>query len=393
MDFDLTPDEAAFRAEVRAFLTRELTPEVWREHRDLGEQGMWTPAFTKAFRRKLGAAGYIGMGWPREYGGGGRSRVYQAIFWDEMEYFRAPGLDRSITYVPNALLALGTEQQKQSLLPRVMRGELSWFVGYSEPEAGSDLAGLKAAAVEDPATGDFIITGQKSFSSDAHMADYGWVAVRTDPAMSRHRGISLFIVDMTLPGVQITKYPTLAGWTHHAVYFDQVRVPRSMMVGELNEGWRVVMGAIDFERAALASYGLVGFQLDRLLAWCGAERADGTRKLDDPLVQDELVRLAIEGEGTRLMTYWLASLHARGLMPQHETSLALLVKRETARRFDVAGLEMLGPFGPLRAGSPWAELEGDVEVEYRDRLYFQFAAGGFDITRNVVAQRGLGLPR
>jgi alkylation response protein AidB-like acyl-CoA dehydrogenase len=153
------------------------------------------------------------------------------------------------------------------------------------------------------------------------------------------------------------------------------------------------MGAIDFERAALASHGLVGFQLDRLLDWCATGQNGASPQLEDPLVQDELVRLAIEGEGSRLMTYWLASLHERGLMPQHETSLALLVKRETARLLDVAGLELLGPYGPLRTGSPWMQLSGDVEVEYRDHLYFQFAAGGFDITRNVVAQRGLGLPR
>ena len=393
MDLEFTQEQLEFRGEVRAFLTRELTPEVWKNHRDQSEQGMWTEAFTKAFRRKLGAAGYIGMGWPKEYGGGGRSRIYQAIFWDEMEYYRAPGLDRSITYVPNALLAFGSDHQKKLLLPQVMRGELAWFVGYSEPEAGSDLANLKTLAVEDEVSGDFIITGQKSFSSDAHMADYGWVAVRTNAEMSRHRGVSLFIVDMKSPGVEITRYQTLAGWTHHSVYFNKVRVPRSMLVGDLNEGWRVVMGAIDFERAALASHGLVGFQLDRLLDWCGAGHDGAPPQIEDPLVQDELVRLAIEGEGTRLMTYWLASLHERGLMPQHETSLALLVKRETARRLDVAGLELLGPFGPLRTGSPWVQLNGEVEVEYRDRLYFQFAAGGFDITRNVVAQRGLGLPR
>ena len=393
MDLELTPEQLAFRAEVRGFLARELTPAVWQAQRDLSEQGMWTAQFTKAFRKKLGVAGYIGMGWPEEFGGGGRSRVYQAIFWDEMEYFRAPGLDRSITYVPNALLAFGSEEQKRLLLPQVMRGELAWFVGYSEPEAGSDLASLKTAAIEDPQTGDFIITGQKSFSSDAHMADYGWVAVRTDPALSKHRGLSLFIVDMKSPGVEITRYPTLAGWTHHAVYFNAVRVPRSMMVGQLHEGWRVVMGAIDFERAALASHGLVGFQFDRLLGWCAEARAGNAPLLDDPVVQDDLVGLAIESEGTRLMTYWLASLHARGLMPQHETSLALLVKRETARRFDVAGMALLGQFAPLRPGSPWAQLGGEIEVEYRDRLYFQFAAGGFDITRNVVAQRGLGLPR
>jgi len=289
MELKLTADEAAFRTEVRDFLKRELTPEVWHAHRDMNEQGMWTPDFTKAFRRKLGAAGYIGMGWPKEYGGGGRSRVYQAIFWDEMEYHRAPGLDRSITYVPNAIMALGSDAQKADLLPKMSRGELSWFVGYSEPDAGSDLASLKTRALED---GDhFIVTGQKSFSSDAHMADYGWIATRTDPTSSKHRGLTMFIVDMTLPGVTVSKYPTLAGWTHHAVHFDQVRVPRSMMVGELHQGWKVVMGAIDFERAALSSAGLVGYQFDRLLAWCMQDRDGAGRKLDDPLVQDELVRV------------------------------------------------------------------------------------------------------
>ena len=391
MDFQLTDDEKAFRAEVRGFLQRELTPEVWKAHRDPTEQGMWTAGFTKAFRRKLGAAGYIGMGWPKEYGGGGRNRVYQTILWDEMEYHRAPGIDRSVTYIPNAMIAFGSEAQKAEFLPKMVRGELSWFVGYSEPEAGSDLASLKTKAVED---GDhFVISGQKAFSSDAHMADYGWVATRTDATSTKHHGLTMFIVDMKTPGVNVTEYPTLAGWTHHAVHFDNVRVPKSMMVGERDQGWKVVMGAIDFERAALASAGLVNYQLDRLLAWCAREREGAAPLLDDPLVRDDLVRLAIEAETGKLMSYWLASLHAKGLRPQHETSLALLVKRETARRFDAAGLELLGQFAPLRAGSPAAALDGEVETEYRDHLYFQFAAGGFDITRNVVATRGLGLPR
>jgi len=166
-----------------------------------------------------------------------------------------------------------------------------------------------------------------------------------------------------------------------------------MLVGELHQGWKVVMGAIDFERAALSSAGLSGYQLDRLLAWCLRERPVGAPLIEEPMVQDQLVRLAVEHEGARLMAAWLASLHARGHMPQHETSLALLVKREVSRLFDIAGLELLGPAAPLRAGSPWAPLAGEVEVEYRDHLYFQFAAGGFDITRNVVALRGLGLPR
>ncbi len=391
MDFEFTDDQRRFRAEVQEFLRHELTPEVWAAHRDTGEQGMWSVPFTKAFRRKLGAAGYIGMGWPSEYGGGGRSRIYQAIFWDEMEYARAPGLDRSITYVPNILLAFGSSVQKQTLLPQVVRGELAWFVGYSEPEAGSDLANVSTRAVDD---GDaFIVTGQKAFSSDAHTADYSLVLARTAPDSSRHRGLTLMIVDMTAPGVKISRHPTLAGWTHHAVYFDAVRVPKSMVLGDINEGWKVVMGAIDFERAALASHGLVAFQLDRLLDWTRHGTGEGPAPIDEPTVQEELVRLAIESEGARLTTYWLASLHAKGLMPQHETSLAVLVKRETARRLDASGLEMLGAFGPLRHGSPAVQLDGDIELEYRDRLYFQFAAGGFDITRNVIALRGLGLPR
>ena len=391
MDFALTAEEAAFRDEVRAFMKREITPEVWQLHRDPGEQGQWAPEFIKAFRRKLGAAGYIGMGWPKEFGGGGRSRICQAIFWDEMEYHRAPGLDRSITYIPNALMAFGTPTQKADLLPGIVRGELSWFVGYSEPEAGSDLAGLKTKAV--PHGDDFIITGQKSFSSEAHFADYGYVATRTEPGSSRHRGITMFIVDMKSPGVEVSNHPTLAGWTHHAVYFNEVRVPRSMMVGELDQGWKVLMGGVDFERAALSSHGLIDYQLDRLCAWSRQVTDGNSRRIDDPVVRDELVRLAIESEGARLMSQWIASLSARGLMPQHETSLALLVKRETARLLDVAGLGLLGPYAPLRAGAPGAQLEGEVEAEYRDHLYFQFAAGGFDITRNVVAQRGLGLPR
>jgi alkylation response protein AidB-like acyl-CoA dehydrogenase len=391
MDFKLTLEEQAFRLEVQDFLRRELTPDVFQAHRDLGEQGMWTADFTKAFRRKLGAAGYIGMGWPKEYGGGGRNRVYQTILWDEMEYHRAPGIDRSVTYIPNAVIAFGSDAQKAEFLPQMVRGELSWFVGYSEPEAGSDLAALKTKAVED---GDyFIITGQKAFSSDAHMADFGWVATRTDATSTKHNGLTMFIVDMKLPGVTITEYPTMAGWTHHAVHFDNVRVHKSMMVGARDQGWKVVMGAIDYERGALASAGLVNYQLDRLLAWCSQPREGAAPLLEDPVVRDELVRLAIEAETGKLASYWLASLSAKGLRPQHESSVALLVKRETSRKFDAAALELLGQFAPLRTGSPAAALNGEVEVEYRDHLYFQFAAGGFDITRNVVATRGLGLPR
>lgn len=389
MEFDLTPEQEEFRAELCGFLQRELTDEVRWANRDLNEQDGWSVEFTKQFRRRLGEAGYLGISWPAEYGGGGKDMLFQTIFVEEMEYHRAPGLDRSITYVPQAIATYGSEEQKAMFLPRLRRGEIAFFVGYSEPEAGSDLASLQTRAEDH---GDyFVITGQKAYSSGAHMADYGWVAVRTDPDAPKHRGISLFIVDMKIPSIHITTHRTVAGWQHHSVYFDRVRVPRSMLVGELNMGWRIIMGAIDLERAALAAPGLVRFQLDRLIAHC--LRPETGTSLDDATVVDRLVRLAVEVEAARLLSYWVASMHAHGKAPQHETSLAVLYKRETARQADVIGVELLGPFAPLHEGPSWSPLAGEVEREYRDHLYFHFAAGGFDITRNVIAVRGLGLPR
>ena len=389
MDFEFNDEQLAFRNEVCEFLRSELTPEVCRLHRDPTEQGGWSATFTAQFRRMLGERGYISLTWPKTWGGSERDAIYGLLLAEELEYHRAPALDRSITYIPPALLRYGSEQQKAELLPRIRRGEVAWFVGYSEPEAGSDLASLTTRAVDD---GDaFILTGQKAFSSDAHIADFGWVAARTDPTASKHHGISVFIVDMTSPGVHLSTQQTMAGWTHHAVYFDGVRVPKEHLVGGLNNGWSVIVGAIDIERAALATPGLLRLQLDRLVAWC--TQGWGSRRVDDPVVTERLCELAVEVEASRAMSYWVASLDAQGKRPQHETSMALLYKRETARRLDVAGLEMLGHHGLLRGPSRWAPFNGDIEAEYRDHVYFHFAAGGFDITRNVIATRGLGLPR
>ena len=389
MDFELNDDERAFRKEVCAFLSSELTPDVWRDHRDPREQGGWSQDFTRYFRRRLGERGYISLGWPKADGGSEKNAIYTLLLAEEMEYHRAPALDRSITYIPPALLQFGSGEQKAMLLPRIARGEIAWFVGYSEPEAGSDLASLKTRAVEDGDT--YVISGQKSFSSDAHIADFGWVAARTDPSAPKHRGIGVFIIDMRSPGIEITRYPTMAGWTHHAVYFNHVRVSKKMLVGRANEGWRVIMGAIDIEREALATPGLLHVQLDRLLAWCS--RGWGTRSIDDAVVLDRLCDLAIETEAARAISYWVASLRSRGERPQHETSMALLYKRETARRLDVAAVELLGSYAILRGPSAGAPFNGDVEADYRDHVYFHFAAGGFDITRNVIASRGLGMPR
>ncbi len=386
MRFAFTPEQRELRDAVCAFLRRELMPAARREHHDPDQLGSWSVPFAKAFQRRLGAAGFIGLSWPVEYGGQGRDASLDAIVVREIEYHRGPSLDSgTISYLPSTILRCCNEEQKRRFLPRLARGEISFFVGYSEPEAGSDLAALQLRA---EAHGDtFVLRGQKAFSSGAHMADFGWVAARTDPEAPKHRGISLFIVDMASPGITISASRTAGGWLHHAVYFDDVQVPRAMLVGELNGGWRLIMGAIDHERAILASPGAVEGAFDELLA------ASAERVRDDPVAADLLARLAIETEIVALSANWLDALREAGREPQHETSLALIMKRETQRAIEAAAMQLFGPFAPLRAGSPHAPAGGRFEQDERDHLYYHFAAGGFDITRNVIAARGLGLPR
>ncbi|MHB8574399.1 MAG: acyl-CoA dehydrogenase family protein [Dehalococcoidia bacterium] len=393
MQFADSDDQRAFRDRLRAFLRIELSEGARREHYDPDELGGWSAAFSREFQRRLGAAGFIGASWPVEYGGQGRDASLDMVLVWELEYQRGPNLDSgTISYLPGSVLRFCSEEQKREYLPRLARGEISFFVGYSEPDAGSDLASLQLRATEQGDT--FVLHGQKAFSSGAHVADFGWVAARTDPDAPKHRGISLFIVDMRSPGISVSASHTAGGWLHHAVFFDNVEVPRSRLVGELNGGWRMIMGAIDTERAVLASPGATESAFDALVAATReTEDGDGAPLIDDPLVADEIVRLAIDTEVARLSGYWLNGIRAQSEDPQYETSLALLFKRETLRALESAALDIFGARGPLRRGEPGAVLDGIFEQDYRDHLYFHFAAGGFDITRNVVATRGLGLPR
>ncbi|MDP6509645.1 MAG: acyl-CoA dehydrogenase family protein, partial [Dehalococcoidia bacterium] len=321
-------------------------------------------------------------------GGRGRELVYDCIFAEEVEYHGLLTAEGTITHLPHALLAFGSPEHKRRLLPAICRGELRLFLGYSEPEAGSDLAALQTRA-ERHGEG-FRISGNKLYASDAHLADYGWVAARTGQGTSRHHDISLFLVDMKSPGVSVTSHQTIAGWNHPEVFFEDVYVPTDALIGEMGGAWRHVMYALDYERLFLASPGSVARSLHRLLDCC---RKGPRPRMADPVVAHRLAELSVEVEGTRLLYYWAASGCARGEHPLPQASLALLVKRETARRIDRAMVEILGQYAQLRPGSPWAPAGGEAEHEYRENLYFQFAAGGFDITRHVVAARGLGLPR
>ena len=388
MRFEFDEEQQSFKKEVCRFLTDELTPERIRAHADSSELSGYSREFVLAFRKRMAERSYIGVGWPTEKGDMS-DVMLQVILQEEMEYHAAPQLSAAYTYVPPSLLLFGSDEQKRHFLPRIRAGEIDITVGYSESQAGSDLANLQCRAVLD---GDeFVVNGQKLYSSDANYADYAWLAVRTDPDVSRHRGISLILVDMASPGITIDRYVTMGGWEHHGIQFDQVRVPRGMLVGELNRGWYHMMAAIDIERLSNASPGHVMRLYDHLITDCHQLSRGGRPLIDDQSIRRSLAELAADVEISRLCAYWVASLFAKGSMPQHETALVTLAMRETARKISAKHIEVLGAFGQLHHGSKWAPQEGAGEFHYLNDMYYSFAAGGFDITRNVIARRGLGL--
>ena len=306
---------------------------------------------------------------------------------EELQYHSAPGVDPTGSYVPGILCTFGTPEQQERFLPPLRRGEVTFFLGYSEPEAGSDLANLKTFA--SPEGDGFAITGQKMYSSYADRADFGLVIARTDPTTERHRGLTLFIVDMREPGVEIAEHETMAGWIHHSVYLDHVHAPRSMVVGTVDEGWSVVIGAIDLERATIAQPGRLDRQLDRLVAYALAERADGSRPVEDLRTCDHIVGIGVEIEAARAYCH---SLFAREV-PGHAGTLAALLGQEAARAADVVGIDELGLHAQVRGAGLYAPFDGAVEREYREHTVLQFAAGGFDVSRNILATRALGMRR
>lgn len=394
----LLPDEHAlagvssearsYRNEICEFLTAELTEDVRRRYRDERAYQGWDLGFRRDFRQRLGAKGYLAASWPAEHGGGGMDMLHQLMYLEEVEYHDAPALEPATTYVPHVLMRYGTQAQMSTYLPRLKSGELCVFLGYSEPEAGSDLANLSTLAVPD---GDgYVLSGQKSYSSWADAADYGLVAARA-PGSTRHAGITLFWVDMGSPGVTIASHRTIAGFQHPSVHLDNVLVPGANVIGGAGEGWRCLMGAIDFERRTLGAPGLLARQMEGLLSICGQHDASAAA---GDIVRDRVISAAVECEAARLLAYEVANRDAMGESVDAATpALSILMKREAARFADSVGMEVLGPLGQLHHSNRYAPVAGAFEQTYREHLYFHFAAGGFDISRNVIAVRGLGLPR
>jgi 3-oxocholest-4-en-26-oyl-CoA dehydrogenase alpha subunit len=393
MDFRFTPEEEAFRQELRSWL-RENVPPDWEgvfleENDEEWKQG-------RAFIKKLAQKGWVAPGWPKEYGGMEASPALQLAYNEEMGYQRAPigSIVQSVGYIGPAILFFGTEEQKSQHLPPVTAGETVWCQGYSEPEAGSDLAALKTRAVRDG--DDYVINGDKTWTSNAHRSDWCIILARTDPAAPKHKGISFFLVDMKSPGITVQPVMNMANvHSFNQVFFEDVRVPKSALLGQENQGWYIAAMTLDFERSSLVAtaVSMAKRALDELVGYCKETKVNGRSLLGNPLVRHKLAEMAIEIEVGKYMVYRVVSLQARREPGSIEAAVCKLYNTELDVRVANTGLEILGLYGQLHKDSKWARLMGRFQKSYLYAIAMVVGGGSSEIQRNIIAMRGLGLPR
>ncbi len=391
MDFGFSEQEESFRQEVRDFIQKEFPSELrWRFRVTFApsihglDDEAWK--FMKTMSRKLGAKGWLSLGWPQEYGG--RDAPFlQNIVYEEVLYHNCPGINHiGVTFLAPTLLQFGSEEQKRAHLPGVAQGEAYWCELLSEPDCGSDLAALRTRATED---GDyFVINGQKTWNSGAHLSDWGFILVRTDPSLARHKGLSYFLVDMKTPGITVKPITDMLGEDEFAeVFFDDARVPKENLVGGKNSGWHVTLATLDYERAACMFYPSVRGYLDHL-----SEYVKRREEPFDPVLRRRLAELLAECEMARLIHYRAIWMMGKGRIPTYEAAIDKMYNSELAQRAAEFGMQVLGHYGVLRPDSKFACLDGWPAFYYLDTISYSIMAGTSEIDRNVIAARGLGLP-
>ena len=390
-------DQEALRQELRAYYDRILTPEI---QADLAREHGIGPR-TREIVRQMGRDGWLGIGWPREYGGQGRSEIEQFVFFDESMRARAPVPMLTVNTVGPTLMHNGTEEQKARFLPRILAGEIHFCIGYSEPGAGTDLAALQTRA--EPAndgTGDYIINGQKLWTSLASDADYCWLAVRTDPDAPKHGGLSMFLVNMKSPGIRVDPLELLSAHDINAVFFDDVRVPGENLVGGLNRGWKLITSQLNHERVTLCAPGMIEGAYEAVVEWARkTRRPGGSRVIDDEWVQINLAKVKAGIHALRLMNWkvaWTAT-EGRTLNPADASTIKVFGTEFFLDAFRLL-MEVMGPRGYLRGETEATAPEqtvalGMVEMLYRSLLILTFGGGTNEIQRDLIGLFGLGLPR
>jgi alkylation response protein AidB-like acyl-CoA dehydrogenase len=388
MDFELDVGQRAWLTEVREFLHDNVTAELRAE---LAQHDLEFPDGEVArFRRKIGEKGWFGLNWPREYGGLGLGAVCQHLLMSEFEYWGVPGPDLTVTSVAPMIMRHGTEQNKTEFLPLIAKGEMVCAVGYSEPEAGTDLANLRTRGTRDGQ--EWLINGTKIWNSGAQRATHEWLCVRTDPNSARHRGISVIIVPIDSPGVEIRALYAWSGYRTNEVHFNDVRVPVTNLVGEVNRGWTYITGALDLERGALTNAGDLRRAVDDLRELAVCARRDGTVPAHNAALRRRLAKAEADVAVATLMGYEAASILDNGVIPTVEVSVEKVFTSELRQRIADLALDLLGPDGLLAHRSQHAPLAGKFERLYRAAPLMRFGGGTNEVLRDIIAQRGHGMP-
>ncbi|MFZ9540202.1 MAG: acyl-CoA dehydrogenase family protein [Ilumatobacteraceae bacterium] len=386
-----TPDQQALRKELREYFAAMLTPEVRAE---LGESGEGKPLFRELVRR-MGADGWLGLGWPKEFGGQGRPATDQFIMFDEIQRAHAPFPFVTVNTVGPAIMAHGTQAQKDQYLTGILKGEINFAIGYTEPEAGTDLASLRTTAVLD---GDeWVINGNKVYTSGANQSDYVWLACRTDADAPKHQGISIIIVPTNSKGFEWTPIVTVGGVVTTATYYTDVRVPKENVIGQINGGWKLITMQLNHERVGLAALsGLTERLLDDVTTWCRVTPSGGAedeKMIDVAWVQQDLAKCHALLDAIRLMTWKLAQSVADNTLGPAEASAVKVFGTERAVEVYRIMQGILGPVSHLRDGSDGAVIHGEVERAARAAQINTFGGGVNEIQRELVATAGLGLVR
>ena len=387
MHLSYAPEQERLRSELRSYFAALMTPE-WRAGLEGGDYGDG-----EAYRevvRQLGRDGWLALSWPAEYGGRDATMMDQLIFTDEAAAAGVPVPFLTINTVGPTIMRYGTAEQKAFYLPRIAAGELHFSIGYSEPEAGTDLASLRTRAVRD---GDsYVINGQKMWTSIIHQADYVWLACRTDPDAPRHKGLSIIIVPATADGFSWTPVPTMSGPVTSATYYSDVRVPASSLVGSENGGWPLITNQLNHERVALTSAAPILTALREVTAWARETRlASGQRVIDSEWVQVSLARVHAKAEFLKLTNWRIASAAGAGLGPAAASATKVFGTEFATEAYRLL-MEVLGANAAVRDGSPGAVLAGRVERMHRSALILTFGGGTNEVQRDIVAAAALGLP-
>lgn len=389
MDYEFSPREFAWRDEVRGFIAEHVDDALADETRERGNEGRGPRG--KQFLRALKERGWWGLAWPEEYGGLGKTAVEQWIFIDEIESAGAPMLPLTVTSVAPTIMRIGSEEQKREWLPRIQAGEIEFALGYSEAEAGTDLASLRTRADLD---GDeWVVSGAKMWNTMAHTATHNWLAVRTEPDARKHKGISMMIVPMDAPGVSVQPIWVWPGLRTNALFLDNVRVPRDHLIGERGMGFYYAAMALNFERLAIGSIGMARRHFRDLVETVRTREVDGRPLREDPWVRERLARLQVEIDAAAMLGFETAWALDQGGVPAAESSMAKIHVSELSQRIADSGCEILGLNGQLHADEPRALAGGRMQWLYRLSPMLSFGGGTNEVQRDIIGFMGYGLPR